>query len=112
MLLKMYLRKKKAYIVEGYNDMDIMANLKKELNNKINKDEYFIESFNQSIVSSESADIEKGYFDSNYKKVVAKTELVVIFKIEKQTELVNKDIFDLKDKYFEDFDLWQFKIKK
>lgn len=112
MLLKMYLRKKKTYIVEGYNDMDIMANLKKELNNKINKDEYFIESFNQSIVSSESADIEKGYFDSNYKKVVAKTELVVLFKIEKQTELVNKDIFDLKDKYFEDFDLWQFKIKK
>lgn len=112
LLLKMYLRKKQSYIIEGHNDADILANLKKELEGKIKNDRYVIESFNQRIVSAESADIEEDYYSSNYKKVTAKTELVVIFKIKEEKDLVYKDIFNLKDEYFNDFDLWQFKIKK
>lgn len=112
MLLKMYLRKEPTYIAEGYNDMDLLINLKKDLEGKIKSDKYVVESFNQVIVSTESADIEKDYYDSNYKKVIARTELVVMFKIKDEKDLVYNDIFNLKDKYFEDFDLWQFKVKK
>lgn len=112
MLLKMYLRKEHMYIIEGYNDMDLLINIKKDLESKIKSDKYVVESFNQVIVSTESADIEKDYYDSNYKKVKVRTELVVMFKIKEEKDLVYKDIFNLKDEYFEDFDLWQFKVKK
>lgn len=108
----MYLKKERAYMVEGYNDMDLLINLKKDLERKIKSDKYVVESFNQAIVSAKSADIEKDYYDSNYKKVIARTELVVMFKTKEEKDLVYNDIFNLKDKYFEDFDLWQFKVKK